>query len=392
MILLKKRKFMQSSELYFYNSVDLFHTTSNVYADLENKFNGVSLFSKMLKLQVANAFFHDRSNSIKTPVNSRSLDFLKLPEFKNISYTLEEACQKRCVELMNHSIRTNKKLVIMWSGGIDSTTILVSFLTSCSKEDIKNNIIVLLNDLSIEENPQFYHKHIKNVFNVDLSDKYPKYFYTKNYMVVTGEGNDQLFGSSLTPLYIYKYGNKSILSSDFKSNLIELYSEILSNKLGADKVSFYKDCEKIVHIQSIITDNAPIKIDAVYKFLWWINFVTRWQAVYIRLSCIKDVAINQVEYENNYFMFYSSEDIQLWIMNNTDKLISDRWSSYKLPCKEIILTFDKNYQYYREKVKIGSLSNLFTNKKNIFALDTNMKMYNSYPGDHFFNSNNTFSN
>ena len=380
---------MQTSKLYFYNGVDLFHKTSRVYPILKDKFAGMDLMLKLVKLQGPNAFFHDRSNSITTPINTETMRGLELPQYKKTTESFAEISSKRSAELMNYAKTNNKKLVVMWSGGIDSTTILVSFLTSCHINDIKDNMIILLNDLSIDENPTFYNTFIKNKLTVDISEKYPYYFANRDYVVVTGEGNDNLFGSSLTTYYIWNYGIDSIASSNFRENIVDLYSKILSKSLDKPKSLCFNDAEKLVYIQELICKSCPIPIDAAYKFLWWVNFVTRWQNVYLRLSCVADVAKTRVQYEKNYFMFFSTEEFQLWSINNADSLISDSWASYKQPCKDIIFDYDKNYQYHREKIKVGSLTNLV--KKGIFALDSGLNIYDKYPGDKFFNSENTFS-
>jgi PP-loop superfamily ATP-utilizing enzyme len=47
----------------------------------------------------------------------------------------------------------------MYSGGIDSTLVIISLLKNASEEE-RNNITILLSENSIGENPNFYKDHI----------------------------------------------------------------------------------------------------------------------------------------------------------------------------------------------------------------------------------------
>jgi hypothetical protein len=138
-----------------------------------------------------------------------------------------------------------------------------------------------------------------------------------------------------------------------------------------------------------LCDAAPIKIDTLYKFLWWINFTNKWQSVYVRILPYSKNRSN-IKLEENYTTFFWPEQFQLWAMNNTDKLVKDNEDSVKYIAKDYILKFNGDQSYYK-KPKIGSLTNLVKQKEIVMLLGEDMSSVNEYPAIEHINEFNTFS-
>jgi PP-loop superfamily ATP-utilizing enzyme len=51
----------------------------------------------------------------------------------------------------------NKKILLFYSGGIDSTFMVISFLKALSKQDVKDKLVIAMSLDAIHENPNFYH-------------------------------------------------------------------------------------------------------------------------------------------------------------------------------------------------------------------------------------------
>jgi hypothetical protein len=387
----------KSNELVFYNSIDLFdRSASTVLRDLEEKVDGIKLFSNMFNVFAANMTLHDRTGTITTPVRTHLLPFLAMPEFNKIDKSFEQICEERAKELLQLSIKSNRKIVIMYSGGIDSTLIVVAFMKICTQRELKQNFVVLMNDGSVCENRNFYNNYIKKYMHVDVSYKFPFYVGHPNYIVVTGEGNDQLFGSAVSRIYMVDRGSEELFSeinNDIVRDFItrKMYSNLEKSK-QTELSRFERDGDRIFRILQEVIDKSPVPITTPYQYFWWINFTLKWQSVYVRiLSFVEGIRRNTIRLEDNFFMFFSSPDFQLWAMNNTDKLIGNTWNTYKQPCKEIIYNFNKDSEYYREKVKMGSLAKIVIQKKSVYAIDTNMQFHETFPGYEFFTNNNTFA-
>lgn len=86
----------------------------------------------------------------------------------------------------------SKPIVVLWSGGVDSTTIICALLKNGAK-----NVKVLCSKDSIEEYPWFFENVVKKLPHT-VSDKVPTDMRTiPSSAIVTGWCADQLFGSNV---------------------------------------------------------------------------------------------------------------------------------------------------------------------------------------------------
>ena len=111
----------------------------------------------------------------------------------NKPLTIEELCYNKVRYLMHKA--QERFIFITWSGGIDSTLVLSEFL----KQAPHDQLIVMMDQHSIAEYPEFYNKYIK-----DKLRTVPMNFYTDaplesaiiSGIVVTGHLIDPVFGSN----------------------------------------------------------------------------------------------------------------------------------------------------------------------------------------------------
>jgi hypothetical protein len=150
--------------------------------------------------------------------------------------------------------------------------------------------------------------------------------------------------------------------------------------------------ENYVAMLENVAAKAPVEIDTASKFFWWCNFTLKWQCVYFRiLSLVSPGNRMHVAPEDNYFMFFSTKEFQLWSMNSSDDLIYDTIKTYKYKCKEYIYDFDGNEDYKLNKMKIGSLPKICMRKPMALAIDSNMNYYDALPDANvILNPNNSF--
>jgi hypothetical protein len=340
----------------FYNSIDL----------LENRKDLPEDFSYMFKLFSKNMTLVDRTDKIAFPIEAQLLDNLVLPKFKPVARSYEEICLNRARMLMAYAKDSNKTLVILYSGGVDSTLILTCFLRVCSESDLRSNLLVLLDDHSISENLNFYWDHVRKL-NKAPSNSFADYLGRDEYMVVSGECNDQLFGSAAGHKFTLQ-GANLIAMPAVPENIIPLMAKVMP----LDKAT------KLYRLLDKVAKASPVGIDTVYKWFWWMNMALKWQNVYVRLAsfCPAERTHN-IRFEENYTAFYSTEEFQLWSMNNSNKLIGDTMSSYKYQCKKIIFEFTKD-PVYNEKAKIGSLMKVLLQKPSAVMIDQNMGYHEDF--------------
>lgn len=373
---------MENSDILWYNSVDMFHSTrGNNYKDYEN-LPGFKNFRHMFGFFSANFSTTDRTGVIVPPVKTTLLDQCKMPEFIKVDYNFSELCDKRARQLLDHAKNTNRKLVFLYSGGIDSTLMVVSLLKIATEEELKNNIVLLLSQYSISENPRFFEDHISKKFKLESSYNFHGFLGNDKYVVVNGEGGDQLFGSAVCGNLFKNKGAGLVFHEPTYDIMFQIFQEAIKDEVAS---------EKIVTILTKLVKAAPIEINTVYHYFWWINFALKWQSVYVRSIAYTDVKYqNTISLEDNYFIFFNTPEMQLWSMNNTDKLVRDTWSSYKYICKDIIYDYNKDADYRDNKQKRGSLVSIVQTKPIAKAVGSNIEFYmDKYP-ENIWEMNNDF--
>ena len=372
--------------IIFYNSHDIFIKHAN--REKLKEIPGGEMFSLYFKVFSQNITAVDRTNTITTPLDVSVLPHLQMPQFESFTSTFEEICDNRAQELMFHAKKTGRKLAVMYSGGIDSTLILCALLKNCTEEDLKSTVVVLLSNASIRENPNFFYNHVIKKFNCVSSFRYTHFLGNDNYVFVSGENGDQLFGSQVVSAF-----TQDRPFADVFKNINNMEGELI-NWMYKTTFKFNEPQYTKQHIEQLffifkkIVDAAPVKLDTVYKFFWWINFTTKWHSVYVRpLPFSKN--LNTIKFEENYTTFYCTKEFQLWAMNNHDSFIKDTPDTAKYVSKDYIFKYNKDLEYLK-KPKIGSLWRMFRQKNIPFTLDQNLKANYNYPDNTMYNYSNDF--
>lgn len=372
---------MENSNIIWYNSVDIFHLKGSSY----NRFKdlpGFDTFRHMFSFFAANFSTTDRLNCIRTPIKIDVIPACAMPSFRHISTSFDELCQIRARELLDHAKNTNRKLVIMYSGGIDSTLIVVSLLKIATEKELKENVIILLNQYSIAENKKFFHEHIIKKCKVESSYLFHAFLGNDKYVVVNGEGGDQLFGSAVSAGIFIDKGADYIFQQPTESIISEIFNSQMNDMVAA---------EKIANVLGKVIAAAPIPIETIYHYFWWINFALKWQSVYARtVAYVEPLYQSTVKPEQNYFIFFGPPEMQLWSMNNPDKLVKDNWASYKFHCKDIIYDYNKDADYRDNKLKMGSLISVVSTKPIAKALGNNWQFYNDKYPENIWDMENDF--
>lgn len=391
-------EYMDKCNLVWYNSVDIFVNPSR-FMWIEDQYKEYPGFDNMCFLNsffASNLSLTDRTNSIKYGIKTNVYPSLELPKFEKKDLNFEQLCNQRARDLLDRAIRSNRKLAVMFSGGIDSTLIIVSLFKIATDLELKKYVTVLLSPISITENPNIFYNYILKKCEVESSFDFDIFQGHKNYIVVNGESGDQLFGSAVIKNILDKYGIDFIFSHPTKDKINLLFDKQLklSSQRGGSLARRNVNLETIINALDKIIMSAPFEIKTIYHYFWWINFTQKWQSVYLRsVAFTNKKNHNSINPEDNYFNFFNTEKMQLWCLNNTDKLIKDEWRTYKYVMKDIIYDFDKNKEYRDTKVKRGSLIRVVVNKPLVLGLSLeNNKLnfhINNLP-ENIWNYNNDF--
>lgn len=360
--------------LIYFNPVSVTQSSDRHYAGMER-------FASFFKIFRSASAPIDRTGVITLPIRTTSL--FPIPAFRPFTISYETLCNDRAVELLGRAEALGCPLYAFWSGGIDSTLVLVSLLKNATPAQ-REQIVVLLSEESISENPLFYRDHIRGKLRRESSVLFPQLL-GKEYLFVNGELNDQLFGAELTRSFMMRFGAPSIHKAFDKQSFADFFKE----KTGdTDVGTFYAEMfERLGRA-------APIRLSSNHDFIWWFNFAAHWQSVYLRtISYVAERNRNLVtqKYLDTYYApFYNTDDFQLWSMNNPDKRIKDTWESYKWPCKDIIFEYTKDAAYRDTKTKRGSLFALLYHQNPFNFIDTSLRFSHDIDLAKYFVAENDF--
>lgn len=343
---------------------------------------GTKEWASIYKVIHLNVSLVDRLEKVRLPYNFKLYDPFKLPTDLSSTLSYEDCCNKRAEELYALSNKLNVPIVVLYSGGIDSTLVLVSFLKIIPPQELRDKLIVAMSLDSIRENPNFYNTTIRKKCSVISSDNFGSLFNGKN-LIVGGEHNDQLLGTDVAGRYFRLFSFDELHEKYNEQNVSKF---LLHAGMSEDNAKlWYYILDK--HIKS-----APIKIETVFQFFWWLNFIFKWQSVFfrilLRVSPGSRDSINQ-EFISNYFHhFFSADYFQVWSMKNPHLKIKNSWDSYKFIAKEVIYKYTQDINYLHNKVKIGSLYKLFLQKDTPIGLTSDYKyLYDITPGDFYMAKN-----
>jgi hypothetical protein len=293
----------------------------------------------------------DRTGNFSFPIKTIIPKNMHAPAFSVNNITYRECCINRAKEILQKQNDLDIPIHIMYSGGIDSTAVLCSFIDLLGVKGAADRVVLKMSKESIDENPFFWYKFIRPYFKIEESDfGYNELDFGK-IIYVTGELNDQLFGSDIQQ-HFSLFGGDEFLNHSADVGLLQSFFEKfkglseVSAKFWAE--SFYKNL-----------DYCPNHYGKMWDIMWWYNFSWKWIYVYYRVFLYSKAEgpINKSWLENNYFPFFATDDFQLWSMNNNEPKHLGLWSTYKYTAKKYISDVSMNPEYMK-KVKRQSLQNI----------------------------------
>ena len=324
----------------------------------------INLFKQIYKLD-ADGWLVDRSGSVNFPFNEQLLDRYPFPT--PVLTTFADACIDHANELLD----LNQKIHILWSGGIDSTAIVVSFIQTGRPLD---NVIIVLNYDSIKEYSAFYEKHIRGKFKILVTEEAMMLMTTSSIdgIVLSGEHADQLIGTPLAN-FLHQGMPKGFLERPFTfDNFKELF-----RARGIDE----KATECWFSIYNTTIQKSPRPIETMYDLAWWHGFNFKWQSTDLKIYL-------RIKKEVNFKTFYSGNKFQAWSCTVVPNL--KNINSVKSEQKQFILDFTQDADYFSNKMKHPS-STLYYAVKAAPAIDKNFNKLFNFSLKAFYNSDNSIS-
>ena len=279
-----------------------------------------------------------------------TVDEILASNCKNLSW--DECMDTRAMEL--HQL--NSKIYLMWSGGIDSTGVLVSILKNWPAQDLER-VTVILSRECIEEAGGLYGKLIHPNFKILNSMLVNLEDLAQDGYIVTGEPADQLIG---VPGAVRRIGAKygtDVATGDWKK-YAELYFALEGKSIPAGK---------IVETYAPLVEECPWKIKTFYEFMWWMNFSYKYQHVLLR-SLGHGIWNNPKFFYSKLIHFFNTDEFNYWSINNIQQWLST--PNNKMLANDYIIKFTGIVSYAR-KTKEPSLQNTWSGTQINIAINDN---------------------
>lgn len=361
------------------NPLYAYHTNA-----IESKSQDIVLWKKFyLTIITANSSYIDRTGTIKLPIYVDMPEFLKLPAFDSkFSLSYEDCCQRRVDEILSLQERIDKPIRIMYSGGIDSSLVLISFIQRLGLENCSKRLQIVMSNLSKEENPTLWEKFIRRS-NIPLINAFEQEIFqvTQDSILVTGELNDQLFHPATQTQSLLHWTNMTELLKPW--SVEKLVDYFVWAQLTQS------ESEAFAGLLDNLARSAKFEIYSLWDLFWYLNFTGKWTSCYFQNLLVLSNSVNRIALEQGYLQhFFATNEFQQWTMVNKEHKHKGTFDSTKWYPRQLVANFLGDNSYLA-KSKYGSLYHLIRGKQVHSGLDSNYCFVN--PNDNvYYNSTNSF--
>ncbi len=300
-------------------------------------------------------------------LNEYNMDYTPIPNTDGFNKDLEQVFMERAREIWS----MGKPVVLFWSGGIDSSGVFLALLETKKPSD---TLIVRSIKSSIDEFPEMWEGLVKQYATIyDDRDSLfdPEIQNNEEYIKVTGECGDQLFGSDslIDKTHIMHEPWQILHELDF----VTQWYHRMKNQPTPDENNIRNWKNYIAEVLETLIPLAPIEVKSLFDFYWWVNFSLKWDSVDRRI-CGRWA--NTDKYQST-IAFYNCDDFQRWSMVNHDLKLQKEWNTYKQPAKEFIHKYFPCENYRKNKIKIGSLDYSLSSDPDQIDFKDYMKVWNN---------------
>ena len=386
-----------NTELYYATINDAIKKTNSFW---DERYKG---FGPRAKLCLDIALFFNKNSFVARdgewpcPWKYSIAPGFEMPKYDSkFSMNFEEVTNKSALEIRDLIKRTDKRVAVYYSGGIDSTVCLIALLKNLTPEELKH-IDLCLSSESIIENPYLFVKHITRKFNILDSAKirYSEIEQAGNFAITCDQG-DSVFGTEFGTHIYYNYRQLlQKVSPETRRKLENYYLKISAAEVHysefADLLIAYfehpRDPSFGRHFYEALVQNiktASVPIHSLHDFFWWIIFNLKYMECALRSSIYYYGGTNYSKSINETIInWFNHENYQKWSMvnNNTgQKIRGSTAATYKWAAREYIQSYDKNDWFFRHKLKLSSLKPLiwrnekFLEQPHIFGLTKNYEI------------------
>jgi len=308
----------------------------------QSKLNDINLYNRLMKHNFSkDSFLVDRTQSIPHFLDI-DYSYSPIPVNPNFNLDFNTIVKNRCIELLS----TGKQINVAWSGGIDSTFVLLSLFHYANDP---NQLKVYGTYNSIIESGDLFDRFIKNKiqYSIKVNTTAQNNFSEEDCIYVTGAMSNHLFVPGLS----YNKSRDCLLK--FKDNFNDGEQDKYNKDLARMADLSYKDvltdeCLEFLY-PSILSSTKYI--NTLQDLRWYIIFNYKWYEVL--LNC--HIGLTKTR-SDRIHAFFNTDDFQLWSIYNKDPVtkIGD-YSDERWQLREAISNYIGDTSYSNNKKKFTSV-------------------------------------
>ena len=324
----------------YFNKVLKYHGLVNELQEEKFKQFSVTGFEQWNMLQKINNCFSnnargdiiDRTEFSKCPVNYHKTRTWSVPTSNILS--LDDCFRLRVTELTS----TNQKINLFWSGGIDSTSVLIGFLKHCNNI---NQLRIIYSTASMKENPGFF-LELVSIPELEMLEFGGSVYLTQELdgTFVSADAADELTASL----------DESFFKDITYEGLHKPWEDFFYNRTkNTDLIDFCKSWFEV--------SGRPI--ETILQARWWFYTTCKIQ----KYTADRNDILN----DNQPLVvgFYDTPEFEAYTYFRIDSLmVNKNYKSYKQFLKDYIYDFNKDISYLRDKSKQNSVQlGLYADKR-----------------------------
>lgn len=281
----------------------------------------------------------DRTGSLPHPLRIENLRPMPGVE-PSFNDSLERLCVERALELSQEG----RPIRLFWSGGIDSTLVVSSFLMAGVPHE---QLELLYSADSVLEYPDFLARYVPPGVKQTKIRAFPHHnfvpdgqahaflelpcmgdFIDPTVLNVTGGLGDKLFNSH------------TLLTRFGYAKAFRPYTEVLPRLL--------------LRVIEPLVAACPLPIQTASQLIWWLYFSLYYQDELLQV--LGGVSGDSVSAKRDVTrVFFDSARFQQWALHHRDRVATGDPAKLKLDAKRLIFKHTGDAEYLRTKLKAGSL-------------------------------------
>lgn len=315
----------------------------------------------------------DRTQTIDSPIRYKVTQEYQLQPGRCItSFSYEECCLRKAEEIVRIQDLIQKPIAVSYSGGIDSTAIVCSFIHLLGIKEAARRVHIYMSTDSIFEYPKFFSDTLLPNFNIFPITRFVDCFGSQN-IFVDGEPNGIILFA-----VDWLAQSKDTFGIDFFKGPVTADSiDVIAKNI---KFNYSQNhVQALYEMTRVSAETFGIKLENMLDWIWWFNFNFRYQ-----WFSYKDIRKFRVYYphfhmDHNFFKshficFFDSDDFQNWSINNRQRQFENfDPRTFKLPCKDLIYKVTGDPLYWRLKGKVGSGAYPVKMEHFVFGVDEDYK-------------------